>query len=388
MISANRLLRTFAPSSESIGKCHQDARGAPARAPFGTQSVGGVRSIARRTAGRLGLAAVSALVFFVSRTATAQEDAPTWTSNRTTPGRHELFAVDTTGEAQWPFGRESVLDNGNAFTAAEASIDLRTAYADTTSSELWLRAYTVGAPPANSLKGVFFLDIDHRASSGGSAAARVIDERFESDPTDGGYEYALFVPAAPAAPAELYQWLAQSSVWARADDQPTLVKTSGTDFDPIRFDSIRERRERRGYIQVRAPLDAVVLTQACEARIFVRGVDDAPDLEPGDLALGEPGDCVPPDANRNDVSDVEETGTGGGSGTDGGDRNGRFADAGTGNPDAITIADDEEVRGGACTCALARRTRSLFAALGVLGLGLASLLRRARRPSKPSAPRA
>jgi hypothetical protein len=334
------------------------------------------------------LSVASALALLVSRAALAQEDAPTWTNNRTDPERDELIAVDATGEAQWPYGRESVLDNGNAFTAAEASIDLRTAYADTTGTELWLRAYTVGAPPATSLEVVFFLDVDRRASSGGSAAALVIDDHFDSDPFDGGYEYALLVPADPAVSPELYQWDASASAWTRVADQPALVKTSGTASDTM------NAGDQQGYVQVRAPLEAVGLTRACDARIFVRGADDERDLEPGDLELGEPGDCVPVDANDNGVPDIEENAqnpdggglgnAGAGAGLDGGG----VGDASAGaSPDTITIADDEEVRGGAFTCALGHRTGYLYAALGVMGLLLACRRRRARRPHEPSSSR-
>jgi hypothetical protein len=317
---------------------------------------------------------LSAATLLWSRATLAQEDAPTWTNGRTNPGRDELVAVDATGESRWPYGSESVLDNGNAFAAAEQSIDLRTAYADTTGTELWLRAYTVGAPPAASLKVVFFLDADRRATTGGSAAAQVIDDHFDNDPSDGGYEFALLVPADPAVPAELYQWGAQSE-WTRVATQPALAKTSGTASD-----TLGDAEDRHGYVQVRAPLDAVELTRACDARIFVRGADDDGALEPGDLALGQPGDCVPVDANDNGTPDIEEAGE---SRNDGGVGN---ASAGAG-PDAITIADDEKVRGGAFTCAVGDRTGHLHAALGVVGLGLAYRLRRARRSSPPSSPR-
>ena len=332
------------------------------------------------------LSAASALALLVSRAALAQEDSPTWTNNRTDPGRDELIAVDATGEAQWPYGRESVLDNGNAFTPAEASIDLRSAYADTTSTELWLRAYTVGAPPATSLEVVFFLDADHRASSGGTAAARVIDDHFESDPTDGGYEYALLVPADPASMAELYQWEAQSSAWTRIAAQPALVKTSGTASDRL-----QDGGAQQGYVQVRASLETVALTRACDARIFVRGADDESALEPGDLALGEPGDCIPVDSNDNGVPDIEEnrqspddTGLGSAGAGAGPDGTG-LGNAGAGaSPDTITIGDEENVRGGAFTCAVGRRRGHLYAGLAVIGLGLACRLRRARRPHQPS----
>ncbi|MBN1605574.1 MAG: hypothetical protein JW940_03020 [Polyangiaceae bacterium] len=320
----------------------------------------------------------SALTTLWSPVARAQEDAPTWTNNRTDPGQGELIAVDATGEARWPYGRESVLDNGNAFTPAEASIDLRTAYADTTGTELWVRAYTVGAPPATSLKVVFFLDADHGASTGGSAVAPVIDEHFDSDPTDGGYEYALLVPADPAVSAELYQW-GTSSDWTLVASQPALVKSSGTATD-----TLRDAGDQHGYVQVRTPLESVGLTRACDARIFVRGADEESHLEPGDLALGQPGDCVPVDANDNGVPDIEESGqNSGGAGPDGAGLGN--ADAGAG-PDVITIADDEEVRGGAFTCALGHRTAHLYTALGVVGLGLACRRRRARRHQEPSSP--
>jgi hypothetical protein len=333
------------------------------------------------------LSAALALGLLVSRAALAQEDAPTWTNNRTDPGRDELIAVDATGEAQWPWGRESVLDNGNAFTSAEASVDLRSAYADTTGTELWLRAYTVGAPPATSLKVAFFLDADRRASSGGSAAARVMDDHFDSDPTDGGYEYALLVPADPAAVAELYQWDDQSSAWTRVADQPALAKTSGTGSD-----TLPNTGEQQGYVQVRAPLEVLGLTRTCDARIFVRGADDESSLEPGDLALGEPGECVPVDANDNGVPDIEEDESpdGGGLGNAGagaGPDGTGLGNAGAGaSPDMITLADDEKVRGGAFTCAVGRRTRHLYAGLAVIGLALACRLRRTRRPHPPSSP--
>ena len=112
---------------------------------------------------QVGLLTVAVTLLLLPRTARAQE----WVEG-STPDLGELVEVDATGEARWPHGSEDVAGDGlDDFTEAEQSIDLRTVYAQTSSTELWVRAYVVGQQvPPERLTLLIFVDADENRATG------------------------------------------------------------------------------------------------------------------------------------------------------------------------------------------------------------------------------
>ena len=298
---------------ESGGRCAAGLRGAPAawveRPPRASIRLGrrgplrcatlsvmdGTRPRGARC--RPVLAAALAVAALAPRPAAAQA----WVGGRTTPRLTEIVALDRTGEADWPYGAEDLAGDGiDSFTPQEQAIDLRTAYAVADAQRLWARAY-VSDP--NALGGnvtVFlFIDADRSALTGGTAQAPEIDPRFTSDPSPGGFEYAVGVQGSGALP-DLWAW--QEVLGAYEAVQIPIgqaMAEAGQDVDPILLHD-----PRHGYVQARINLELVGLSAACEANLFLRSVSDAPSLGDGDLDVGQFAPCVPADADGDDVPDV------------------------------------------------------------------------------------
>jgi hypothetical protein len=147
-----------------------------------------------------------------------------------------------------------------------------------------------------------FINADGSTSTGGSAAATAIDNRLASDPTAGGYDCVVVVPADAEETPVVYAWTAGPADFVAVTPTPTPEPetTVGTDYD-----SVRQGGVERGYVELRVPLDAVNLTPACEGQIFIRSTSDEADVEPGDLSLGEAAaDCRPADTDTDTIPDV------------------------------------------------------------------------------------
>ena len=246
------------------------------------------------------VAAIAAVV--ISAVATPAL-AQTWAGGRKTPGLGEMFAVDKTGESGWLYGQEDVAGDGlGSFKQQEQSIDIRTAYAATDAQRLWLRVYvSSAAAPGGNVTAFFFIDSDASPSTGGSAAATSIDAKFTQDTSPGGYEYVLGVRG-NASIVGLWHWQMPQAAWTSVQLKPNEADAeSGTDLDPIRLDG-----NTHGYLQGAVNLSMVELTQACDARLYVRSVNDVAALGAGDLEVGQVGACVPNDANNNGVPDPLE----------------------------------------------------------------------------------
>lgn len=244
--------------------------------------------------------AVAAVAAVLVSAVAAPAAAQTWAGGRTTPGLGELFAVDKTGEPGWLYGQEDVAGDGiGTFKQQEQSIDIRTAYAATDLQRLWLRVYVSdSSAPGGNVTAYFFIDSDNNASTGGSAAATSIDAKFTEDSSPGGYEYALGVRG-NASVTGLWQWQTPQNQWTKAQLNPNDASAeSGTDLDPIRLDG-----DTHGYLQGAVNLSSVNVTQACNAQLYVRSVNDVAALGAGDLEVGQVGSCVPSDANNNGVPD-------------------------------------------------------------------------------------
>ncbi len=233
---------------------------------------------------------VAALAAVLTLAVAAPAAAQTWVGPRTTPGLGELFAIDKTGEPNWPYGQEDVAGDGLAtFKQQEQSIDIRTAYAATDANRLWLRVYVSdSASPGGNVTAYFFIDSDNNSNTGGSAAATSIEAKFTSDSSPGGYEYVLGVRGNGSVTG-LWRWQTPQNQWTTVQLNPNQsAAESGTDLDPIRLDG-----DTHGYLQGAINLTAVNLTSACDAQLYVRSVNDVAALGAGDLEVGQVGSCVP-----------------------------------------------------------------------------------------------
>src|SRR5687767_11600965 len=92
--------------------------------------------------------------------APATSNAATWTGNRSTPSLRELVVLDATGGPGWLWGEEDILgDVLQAFTPAEQSLDIRTAYASPDGQNLRVRTY-VSNPDAVNANAIVFVFVD------------------------------------------------------------------------------------------------------------------------------------------------------------------------------------------------------------------------------------
>jgi hypothetical protein len=242
----------------------------------------------------LAVCSVALSSFVASSSAWAQ----TWVDGRSTPGLEEIVAVDKTGEPNWLYGFEDLAGDGMTFQQQEQSIDIRTAYASTDADRFWARIYVADANQAGGNVTVFvFIDSDKTTTTGGSAAATEIDPRFDSDPSNGGYEHALEIGGNGSI--AVWDWQMPMSTFMRMvppDTQATAE--NGQDADPIEING-----DLHGYLQGSVDHALVGLTAACNADLFFRSIQQG-GTGTGDLDVGTVGPCVPADANDDGVPDV------------------------------------------------------------------------------------
>lgn len=225
--------------------------------------------------------------------------AQTWSGGRQGPRLAELFAIDKTGELDWLYGSEDLAGDGlGAFQQPEQSIDIRTAYASTDNQRFFARAYVSdAAAPGGNISMYVFIDADRNASTGGSAAATVIDPLFTSDASNGGYEYVLGVQGNQSV-IGIWQW---TTDWTPLNLNPNQTDAeAGTFLDPIRING-----DVHGYLQGEVDLGTVGLTEACQANLYVRTTSTGATGD-GDLDVGQVAACVSADANSNNVPDLIE----------------------------------------------------------------------------------
>ncbi|MCC6526003.1 MAG: hypothetical protein IT373_25375, partial [Polyangiaceae bacterium] len=237
--------------------------------------------------------AAVAAVLIVPSVALAQN----WVSPRTAPWLAEIVAIDATGETGWPYGAEDVAGDGLAsFAQQERSIDIRSAFAAADATRLWLRSYVSDENAAGGNVRVYaFIDSDASPLSGGSAAATEVSPLFTTDPSNGGYEYALEIRG-NATVGALWEWnQVQGQFVAATLDAAEATGEAGQDGDPVEINGLAH-----GYLQASVDLARVGLTPACDARLFFRSESQGS----GDLEVGQVGPCVPVDANGDDVPDI------------------------------------------------------------------------------------
>jgi hypothetical protein len=201
-------------------------------------------------------------------------EAQSWASGREDPALFHVVAIDRTGEADFPYGREDVAGDGlGTFSAAEASADLRTLYASAEPTQLWLRAYlAVDAAPKPSLRAFFFIDSDARASSGGPAQGMELDEQLGDDPTTGGYERAIGVRGNGMVQG-VFEWDVSMRRWLEFTDARAADARgeAGLAADPLAIGA-----QQHGYVQIELAHSLSQLTQSCDGTLFVRVLDDGP----------------------------------------------------------------------------------------------------------------
>jgi hypothetical protein len=193
--------------------------------------------------------------------------AQSWSATRARPALHQIIAIDRTGELSWPYGLEDVAGDGLAAQLEdEASVDLRTVYADATAERLFVRAYVVSArAPTERLTAFFFFDSDGDARTGGKASGEPFLPRLASDPSDGGYERALAVRGDGMA---LNAWGFDETTrnWNALSLAPDALRgEAGTARDPLQLGVFDH-----GYVQASALHALTGLNATCGGRIFVR----------------------------------------------------------------------------------------------------------------------
>lgn len=226
-------------------------------------------------------------------------EAQTWTPPRTTPILLDLADLDATGEGNWLFGGEDVAGDGlGTFQPPERAIDFRSVYAVADDDDLWLRAYVVSETGVGDLRLFVFVDADDDATTGGSAAATSLDERFADDPTAGGYDFVLAVRSDESLEG-LWQW-STTELDYEPGMNPIGAVEVGTDTDPIRIGGAA-----RGYLQLRVPLVDLGLDSSCRGRFFVRSLNEGPAmLGDGDLEVARDARCRALSASDRDPSAV------------------------------------------------------------------------------------
>ena len=220
--------------------------------------------------------------------------AATWAGGTTTPRLRQIFAIDATGEASWPYGAEDVLGDGPSFTPAEQAIDIRTAYAATDSSQLWLRVYVADANAVASTATVYvFIDADRNAAVGGGIVAPEIDPALASGSGPGGYDYVVGIRGTGVI-ADIWQF--RTGRYAAIGGGPgNAVGEAGSDTDPILINGAAH-----GYAQAAVNLRAVAVNATCDTNLYVRSVNNGA----GDLDVGQAASCVSIDTNNDGVPDV------------------------------------------------------------------------------------
>jgi hypothetical protein len=207
--------------------------------------------------------------------------AQTWSLSRERPSLFEIIAVDPVAEPRWPWGTEDVAGDGQGTTLdAEASVDLRSVYADARAGRLWLRAYVSATRATASTTAVtfFFIDSDQRVNSGGPASGQELWPALTKDPSRAGYELALGVRG-DGTLLGVFSWDAAKQLWA-AEKMPEKIALAerGTARDPLRLFG-----DDHAYAQVNLDLTVAKLDERCLANIFVRTWNDQTDK----LAFGD-----------------------------------------------------------------------------------------------------
>ena len=226
--------------------------------------------------------------------------AQTWVGNRAGPALVEILTIDATGEPNWLWGAEDVAGNGaNNFPIAEQAIDARTVYVATDATRFYSRVYfSIPQAEPGDVTTFVLIDADQNTATGGRASSTDLDPNFSTDPTIGGYDYAIKVARSGngAMLSTLWRFDNVTQVFTEFATQPDQVLTESNFFvDPLRVNEIIH-----GYVQSSVELGLVGLTQACNARIFVRTTNQTANLGVGDLDVGSAENCVPtlnPDNN-------------------------------------------------------------------------------------------
>jgi hypothetical protein len=235
----------------------------------------------------------AACMLLAATTANAQ----TWSSARKRPALWQIISVDATSEPDWPYDREDIAKDGEAtFLTDEARTDLRTTYADADANRLWLRSYVAADEMGPDLVAFFFVDTDLKTSSGGPATSDVIWPEFATDPSPGGYEYAIGVRGDGMVLGH-YLWNESKRVFEAQTVKPnTIAAEAGRDRDPLLIG-----RPSHGYVQLAIDHALSALDQSCRARIFVRLWNDVPSRAFGDDDVA-PAACRPEQNAHGDPS--------------------------------------------------------------------------------------
>ena len=242
-------------------------------------------------------------VLLIPWSATAQTWPPT--SERTTPSLWEIIAVDRCGEADWPYLREDIADDGlGTFDALETRVDVRSFYSAHEGSRIWLRFYVSStSAPSDNLVAFYFVDTDRDALTGGSAAASSIWGTFAEDPTEGGYERVIGFRVDGTIEG-LWSWDDQNQQWARETDPGNndFNIEAGVDEDPLLLND-----DRHGYLQLDVEEQFLGAANRCDANFFLRvWNDDTNDSANnyGDLDASGKVSCQPVDVNQDNTPDV------------------------------------------------------------------------------------
>lgn len=206
-------------------------------------------------------------VLVVQGSITFPLQAQSWSTDRIRPALWEIVSLDATGETGWPYGEEDIAGDGfDQFNSEEASVDLRSVYADADADRFWLRAYiALDSSPPESTVAFLFIDTDARKNTGGTAEATEIWADFDDDPTDGGYERVIGFRG-DGTLVGVWRWNSQNSNWTTQPNQTDEVNIEvGVDRDPILIAGMRH-----GYLQVDVDHEITNLTASCNASIFVR----------------------------------------------------------------------------------------------------------------------
>ena len=226
--------------------------------------------------------------------------AQTWEGDRTTPELDEAIVVDATGELGWPYGTEDVAGDGTAFGDVEQSVDVRSVYVARGTGQLWTRLYVSSTDlPAAELTAYVFVNADRNTATGGPAEATTVDPALDDDPSPGGYEFLIVIPADDTR-GSVWEW--DGDEWQDTNVPASQIATEAEiDADPLRVGA-----SRHGYVQAVVDYGTAGLNASCTADFYFRS--SAGDAVPsaGDLEVGEEMACIPEDDNHNGTPDIVE----------------------------------------------------------------------------------
>jgi hypothetical protein len=174
-------------------------------------------------------------------------------------------------------------------------LDVRSVYAANDSAQFWVRIY-VSEPSrvAESMTAYVFVDSDNNPATGRTAAAPEVNAAFTSDPSAGGYEFVLAINGNGTL-AGLWEYRAPQADFATLNvNAANGSAETSSDIDPLRISGAYH-----GYVQARVSHNVIGLTQACNANLYVRTVNNGA----GDLDVQETVTCVPGDSNADGIPD-------------------------------------------------------------------------------------